>query len=485
MFTHNGRRDVLAEGLDSVLSQLQADRRLDDVEICLTDNDSRDGTEQLVAALKAKWGERLRYLRHERDLGLSPNLLSCVAMARSRYCWILTSDDVLEQGAIARVLDLIEATAPPGLIVGKANFDFTMTEPTGQGGPDFYPPESRRTVRYDDADTFLEDCATLASLVSTVIVRREDWIAAVGELGGSTRHARSTIFPHLPIVALMAQHDPTWVWCPAKLVRARMGNAFMASDEGLDTEQIHVRLLSDLDRMWRERLRGSRSLRHALMRRAYRTFAKPEVLRAIAPGGRSIRRTATLARGYAQIFWWLPEFWLGSLPALVGDVIRRHVSVGRTRTPVLALEQRCARIKPLDVEYEVPDSHEVVTEVEITNLAPVLLSPDPPHRIVVGYRWQDAEGNVRAQGPAFALPRKLAPNRTVRDRLEIVTPSEPGEYWLRIALAQEGVGWFDDRRPERSCVLRIVVRRYGWSDLPQAISARSRQTFAQSTLERA
>jgi glycosyltransferase involved in cell wall biosynthesis len=467
MFTHNGRRDVLAQGLASVLSQFETDRRLDDVEVYLTDNASRDGTEQLVASLKDEWGDRLHYLRHERDLGLSPNLLSCVAMARSQYCWILTSDDMLEQGAIARVLELIEAAVPPGVIVGKANFDFTMTEPTGQGGPDFYPAESRRTVRYDDASAFLEDCGTLASLVSTVIVKRDNWNAALRDLGGATRHARSTIFPHLPIIALIAQRDPTWVWCPAKLVRARMGNAFMASDEGLDTEQIHLRLLSDLDQMWRERLRENRGLRHALMQRAYRTFATPDVLRAIAPGGRSIGRTATLARGYAQIFWWLPDFWLRSLPALVAGIVRRHVSTERAQTPVLALEQRRASIGSLDAPYEVPDSHEVAIEVQITNLTPAVLSPEGPHRIVVGYRWQDGDGSVRSQGPALALARRIAPARTVRRRLDVITPREPGEYWLRIALAQEGVGWFDDRLAEHSCVLHIVVRRYGWSDLPQ------------------
>jgi glycosyltransferase involved in cell wall biosynthesis len=468
MFTHNGRRDVLAYGLASVLSQLEADPSLDDVEICLTDNASHDGTEQLLASLKATWGERLHYLRHERDLGLSPNLLSCVAMARSRYCWILTSDDALERGAIARVLELIDATEPPGLIVGKANFDFTMAEPTGQGGPDFYPPQSRRTLRYEDADAFLEDCGMLASLVSTVIVRRESWQAAVEELGGPNEHARTTIFPHLPIVALIAEDDPTWVWCPAKLVRARMGNAFMASDEGLDTEQIHVRLLSDLDRMWRSRLRTRRGLRHALMRRAYRTFATPGVLRTLAPHGRTARRAATLALAYAKLFWWLPDFWLRSMPALIRDLFGWHASAAHAPTPVLAVAERHAAIRLIDAQHEVPESHEVAMDVEISNLAHVALSPDQPHRIVVGYRWEDGNGRVHRQGPPIALPQKIAPNRAVRHRLDVITPSEPGEYCLRIALAQEDVGWFDDRHPEHSCTQRIVVRRYGWSDLPQA-----------------
>ena len=106
LFTHHGRRDVLAEGLTSVFAQIET-AGLSNVEVCLTDNASNDGTEALVAELKQKHGERLRYLRHERDLGLSRNLLSCVELARSDYCWILTSDDVIEDGGIARVIQII------------------------------------------------------------------------------------------------------------------------------------------------------------------------------------------------------------------------------------------------------------------------------------------------------------------------------------------------------------------------------------------
>ncbi|HTB71376.1 MAG TPA: glycosyltransferase family 2 protein [Solirubrobacteraceae bacterium] len=466
MFTHEGRREVLAQGLDSVISQIEADSQLKDVEICLTDNASHDGTEQLLAALKAEHDVQLRYRRHDHDLGLSSNLLSCVAMARGDYCWILTSDDTLEPGAIARVLELIAATRAPGVIVGKANFDFTMTEPTGQGGPDFYPPESRRTIRYDNGEDFLEDCGMLASLVSTVIVRRESWLAAVEDLGGAALHAQTTIFPHLPILALIAQRDPSWVWCPAKLVRARMGNAFMASDEGLDIEQIHVRLLTDMNRMWAERLRSKRQLRHALMRRAYRTFATPAVLRAVAPRGRSRRRAAALVLAYARIFWWSYEFWLRSVPALASDIVGRRAPTGRTSTPVLPLERRRARIRPVHVQHEVPNSHEVAIDVEVTNLARVPLCPYPPHRIVLGYRWQDRDGKALMQGPPFPVPRRIAPGASVVCRVDVLTPNEPGEYWLRIALAQEDVGWFDDRSPEHACSLRIFVRRYGWSDLP-------------------
>jgi glycosyltransferase involved in cell wall biosynthesis len=197
VFTHHGRRDVLNESLTRVLTQLEAPA-LADVEVCLTDNASHDGTEALVAELKQSAGERLRYLRHDRDLGASRNLLSCVDLAQSDYCWILSSDDAIEDGGVARVLELISwADRAPGVVVGKANFDFTLTKLTGQGGTDFYPPEQRRTLQYGDTDSFLTDCGLLASVVSTLIVRRDSWLSALAELGGIS-FADTTLLPHLP-----------------------------------------------------------------------------------------------------------------------------------------------------------------------------------------------------------------------------------------------------------------------------------------------
>ncbi len=69
LFTHNGRREVLAQALASVFVQIEA-ADLADVEVCVTDNASHDGTEELLAELRRKHGERLRYVRHARDLGL-------------------------------------------------------------------------------------------------------------------------------------------------------------------------------------------------------------------------------------------------------------------------------------------------------------------------------------------------------------------------------------------------------------------------------
>lgn len=468
LFTHNGRRAVLAQALQSVFDQL-ADPALADVQVCVTDNASHDGTEELLAELALEHGERLRYLRHERNLGLSRNLLSCVELAQSEYCWILTSDDAIEAGGISRVLELIAIAEhrPPGVVVNKANFDFELTQLADQGGPHFYPPEQRRTIQYSDADRFINDCGLLTSLVSTLIVRRENWLQALAELGRD-EFAETTIFPHLPIIARMARRDPHWIWCPAKLVRVRMDNAFLASDEGWSVDRIHTRLLRDMGRMWARHLGRRSPVRRSLLRRAYSTFATPKVLRSTAPGGRSVRARLALIGAYLPTFWWISAFWRETLPGLLlaGSSTRRVGAGHGVANGPLSPEQRVAAVSAQGAPTEAPARHEISLRLEIENVARVAFRSRPPYRVVIGYRWHAPGGEVVLQGPPLPLPHELPPDRAFSHEIEVLTPSDAGPYRLHVALAQEDVGWFDDRDPALACWVPIEIHSYGWTDLP-------------------
>ncbi len=361
---------------------------------------------------------------------------------------------------------------PSGVVVNKANFDHDLNELADQGGPDFYPPEQRRTIQYTDALRFVRDCGLLTSLVSTLIVRRDRWLRALSELGGEG-FATTTIFPHLPIIARMARHDPSWVWCPAKLVRVRMDNAFLASDEGWSVDQIHTRLLGDMSRMWARHLGRANPVRLSLLRRAFATFAAADVLRATAPpAGRSLRDRLALARAYVALFWWVPELWLRTMPyLLLGEREvpgRRRASLPLVRGP-LPPGERVARIRASGVPREAPNSSEIRIRLNLRNVGSMTFSRLPPHRVVIGYRWYASDGAVALQGPPLALATALAPGHEAREEVSVLTPHEPGVYKLQIALAQEDVGWFDDRDPELACWSRVDVRGYGWTGSPAVV----------------
>jgi hypothetical protein len=245
-----------------------------------------------------------------------------------------------------------------------------------------------------------------------------------------------------------------------------MGNASLASDEGLNTDRIHARYLRDMSRIWRRYLGSRDPARLALLRRTYRTFVAPDVLRATAPDGRSLARRTVLLRSYLPIFWRLPEFWLRTVPALAfagQELAGRRAPASRATLP---LEQRLARLRASGVPSRVPTSHEFTVRLDVENAAPVPLDPDPPRRVVIGYRWYGPEREVSLQGPALPLPKRLGLARKIACGVRILSPSEPGPYELQLALAQEGVGWFDDRDPQFACRVSVEVCRYGWSDRP-------------------
>jgi len=63
-----------------------------DVEICVSDNGSTDGTKAVVEEFRELLGERLTYYRHSTNIGFTGNMLTSVAIAHGDFCWFLSSD---------------------------------------------------------------------------------------------------------------------------------------------------------------------------------------------------------------------------------------------------------------------------------------------------------------------------------------------------------------------------------------------------------
>ena len=89
----------IGETLESIISQAG-----DDVEIVVGDGASTDDTEAVVRSYQARF-PGLRYHRFEAKGGIDRDLARTVELSTGRYCWLLSSDDVLKPGACRRILD--------------------------------------------------------------------------------------------------------------------------------------------------------------------------------------------------------------------------------------------------------------------------------------------------------------------------------------------------------------------------------------------
>ncbi|HEY3421268.1 MAG TPA: glycosyltransferase [Methanomassiliicoccales archaeon] len=100
--TFNGSNH-LAQVLDSVLSQKVSDR----IEILISDNSSTDSTQDISKEYQLEHPELISYYRNEQNVGFDANVDLVVTRARGAFVWLLSDNDLLLDGSIDKVLNVI------------------------------------------------------------------------------------------------------------------------------------------------------------------------------------------------------------------------------------------------------------------------------------------------------------------------------------------------------------------------------------------
>ena len=94
--------EFIGETLQSIIGQASQE-----VEIVIGDGASTDETEEIVRGYQSRI-PNIFYHKFEKKGGIDFDLAKTIGMAKGDYCWFLSSDDVLNPGAIQRVLDEIK-----------------------------------------------------------------------------------------------------------------------------------------------------------------------------------------------------------------------------------------------------------------------------------------------------------------------------------------------------------------------------------------
>lgn len=208
--TYN-RAGFIAETLDSIVGQLEPF-----VELLVVDGASPDTTESVVAPYAAR-NAAVRYFREAVNSGVDADYDKAVAYARGTYCWLMTDDDLLEPGAIRRVLAAL--ADGPDLVVANAR---VMTA-------DFAAVLVPRSLPFDDdrrynsgSGALFEDVADYLSFIGGVVVRRELWLQRDrASFYGTVFIHIGVLFQSPPIGRVTVISEP--------LIRIRYGNAMWTS----------------------------------------------------------------------------------------------------------------------------------------------------------------------------------------------------------------------------------------------------------------
>jgi len=178
--TYNRAR-FLKDALDSILNQIN-DYNKDKVEICISDNASEDNTEELVKEYQKKSSIPIIYHRNEKNMGADYNFLKVVEIANGEYCWLLGSDDIIEERGIDTVLREIEENRDVVdiFIVKHKGYDKELKKEIDIPHPLSRYQKLEEVVFKNTKDALISIKQGQWGYISAIIVNRKKWLSVKG-----------------------------------------------------------------------------------------------------------------------------------------------------------------------------------------------------------------------------------------------------------------------------------------------------------------
>jgi glycosyltransferase involved in cell wall biosynthesis len=163
--TYNGAKH-LQETLDSIIPQLD-----DRIEVVISDNASTDGVETIIQRAQATLPS-LRYFRNAENIGGDRNFDLAVERASGTYVWLFSDDDLMVEGAIARVLEVLRQH--PDVCAVNVNYAVYNADLSVREQERSLPLHDDVYCR--DGNQFLATVGLAPIFLTSNIVRRESWL---------------------------------------------------------------------------------------------------------------------------------------------------------------------------------------------------------------------------------------------------------------------------------------------------------------------
>lgn len=126
--TYN-RAPFLDKALEDLTSQITPE-----VEIVISDDGSKDETETIAQKWQIKFPTQIIYYKKPQNERFDKNLITVIEKAHGKYCWFMSDDDMLNSGAVVRVLEEIKKKEQTGslafLLLNYSRYDNDKKEIT-------------------------------------------------------------------------------------------------------------------------------------------------------------------------------------------------------------------------------------------------------------------------------------------------------------------------------------------------------------------
>jgi len=219
--THNFG-EFIGQALDSVRRQYRPG-----VEVVILDGGSTDNTVQVVSAYQ----QQCPYIHFERQAskgGIDADMDRSVRLASGEYCWLLSADDALADGALDRIESEI-GTGADVYLCERILCDKGLEPGARQSW--LYGPPRRRDIPLDDAKAlaaYFADAASIGavfSYMSSIIVKRASWLRV-----DPRPSVMGTNYAHVFRLFAMRGFGARMAYIPEALVLCRTGNDSFLSE---------------------------------------------------------------------------------------------------------------------------------------------------------------------------------------------------------------------------------------------------------------
>lgn len=163
--TYN-RADTIGQTLESILPQIE-----EGVEVVICDNGSTDETEAVVAQYRSLIPQ-MHYFRFEQNQGVDRCFIQSVAIAHGEFCWLMGSDDKIEEGSIRKILAVLRAHPDlTGISVSTRVYDSMLQSRLLSGRQPPFPQD----CLLETFEQFFPSLYIYAGFLSGQVVKRIYW----------------------------------------------------------------------------------------------------------------------------------------------------------------------------------------------------------------------------------------------------------------------------------------------------------------------
>ncbi len=206
------RAGFIGETIDSIVAQLEPG-----VEVVIVDGGSTDGSDLIVESYVALFPQ-IRYVQRgacekASNAGFDRDCSHAVQLATGTHCWLMTDDDVLNPGAIARVLKAVRAGHDIAIVSCEVR-DLQLKKQLLRARPDI---AHDYVFSPSDWEGFFRMVIAHVTFVGAVVVRRSLWFERQPEDYFGTGFVHVGVVFRRPVVG-------TSIVLAAPLVVIRNGN---------------------------------------------------------------------------------------------------------------------------------------------------------------------------------------------------------------------------------------------------------------------